>query len=112
LGYGFFLFACTYFWRDYIESHPNRSRHSYSQEGKEDRKRPATSQDQEKEEEMKYTAIVVNIEGEFDHSFSFVGSHDKRLAFEDAQDLFFQSDLLVIAIVPGHHPVYAPSLDE
>ena len=61
---------------------------------------------------MKYTAIVVNIEGEFDHFFSFVGSHDKKLAFEDAQDLFFQSDLLVIAIVPGEHPVYNPVLDE
>jgi len=57
---------------------------------------------------MKYTAIVVNIEGEFDHSFSFVGSHDKRLAFEDAQGM---TPLLVIAIVPGDHPVYAPSLD-
>ena len=57
---------------------------------------------------MKYTAIVVNIEGEFDHSFSFVGSHDKRLAFEDAQGL---TPLLVIAIVPGDHPVYNPVLD-
>ena len=57
---------------------------------------------------MKYTAIVVNSEGGFDHSFSFVGSHDKRAAFEDAQGL---TPLLVIAIVPGDHPVYAPSLD-
>ena len=57
---------------------------------------------------MKWTTIVVNSEGEFSHSFSFVGSHDKRLAFEDAQG---QTPLLVIAIIPGDHPVYAPSLD-
>ena len=57
---------------------------------------------------MKYTAIVVNSEGEFSHSFSFVGSHDKRLAFEDAQG---QTPLLVIAIIPGDHPVYNTVLD-
>ncbi len=58
---------------------------------------------------MMWTTIVVNSEGEFSHSFSFVGSHDKRLAFEDAQG---QTPLLVIAIVPGDHPVYHPSLDD
>ena len=57
---------------------------------------------------MKWSAIVVNSEGEFSHSFSFVGSHDKRLAFEDAQG---QTSLLVIAIIPGDHPVYHPSLE-
>ena len=57
---------------------------------------------------MKWTAIVVNSEGGFDHSFSFVGSHDKRLAFKHAQE---QTALEVIAIVAGDHPVYAPSLD-
>jgi|TARA_R110000824_G_scaffold323961_1_gene510869 hypothetical protein len=57
---------------------------------------------------MKYTAIVVNSEGGFDRSFSFVGSHDKRLAFEDAQN---QTTLLVIAIIPGDHPVYNPVHD-
>ena len=57
---------------------------------------------------MMWTTIVVNSEGEFSHSFSFVGSHDKRLAFEDAQG---QTSLLVIAIIPGDHPVYHPSLD-
>jgi hypothetical protein len=57
---------------------------------------------------MKWTVIVVNNEGGLDHSFSFVGSHDKRLAFEDAQG---QTPLLVIAIIPGDHPVYNPVLD-
>jgi len=57
---------------------------------------------------MKWSVIVVNSEGEFNHSFSFVGSHDKRLAFEDAQG---QTPLLVIAIIPGDHPVYNPVLD-
>ena len=36
---------------------------------------------------MKWTAIVVNSEGKFDHSFSFVSSHAKSDAFEDAQGL-------------------------
>jgi len=57
---------------------------------------------------MKYTAIVVNTEGEFSHCFSFVDSHDKRLAFEYAQE---QTALEVIAIIPGDHPVYSPVLD-
>ena len=56
---------------------------------------------------MKWTAITINKRGEFSHSFSFVGSHDKRLAFEDAQG---QTSLLVIAIIPGDHPVYNPVL--
>ena len=57
---------------------------------------------------MKWTAIAVNKRGEFSHSFSFVSSHDKRLAFKYAQE---QTALEVIAIVAGDHPVYAPSLD-
>ena len=57
---------------------------------------------------MKYTAIVVNTEGEFSHCFSFVDSHDKRLAFKHAQE---QTALEVIAIIPGDHPVYSPVLD-
>ena len=57
---------------------------------------------------MKWTTIVVNRRGEFSHSFSFIGSHDKRLAFEDAQG---QTPLLVIAIIPGDHTVYNPSMD-
>ena len=55
---------------------------------------------------MKWTAIVVNSEGKFDHSFSFVSSHDKRLAFKQAQGEM--ASLQVIAIVAGEHPVYAP----
>ncbi len=58
---------------------------------------------------MMWSAIVVDNEGGFDHSFSFTGSHDKRLAFEHAQQ---QNSFEVIAIVAGDHPVYAPSLDE
>ena len=57
---------------------------------------------------MKWTAIVVNTEGEFSHCFSFVGSHDKRLAFEDAQG---QTFFAVVAIIPGDHPVYNPVHD-
>ena len=57
---------------------------------------------------MKWTAIVVNSEGKFDHSFSFVSSHDKRLAFKHAQE---QTALEVIVIVAGDHPVYSPVLD-
>tara|TARA_R110000824_G_scaffold28031_1_gene94546 strand:+ start:133 stop:306 length:174 start_codon:yes stop_codon:yes gene_type:complete len=55
-----------------------------------------------------WSAITVNKRGEFSHSFSFVSSHDKRLAFKYAQE---QTALEVIAIIPGDHPVYAPSLD-
>ena len=57
---------------------------------------------------MKWTAITINKRGEFSHSFSFVSSHDKRIAFKYAQE---QTALEVIAIVAGDHPVYAPSLD-
>ena len=57
---------------------------------------------------MMWTTIVVNSEGEFSHSFSFVGSHDKRLAFKHAQE---QTALEVIVIVAGDHPVYSPVLD-
>ena len=57
---------------------------------------------------MKWTAIVVNDEGDFSHSFSFVGSHSKSVAFEHAQG---QTPHLVVAIVPGDHPVYHPSMD-
>ena len=57
---------------------------------------------------MKWTAIVVNSEGGFDHSFSFVSSHSKRVAFEHAQE---QTSFEVIAIVAGDHPVYNPVLD-
>jgi len=59
---------------------------------------------------MKWTAITINKRGEFSHSFSFVSSHDKRIAFKHAQEqTAFGSP--VIAIVAGDHPVYAPSLD-
>ena len=57
---------------------------------------------------MMWTAIVVNSEGEFSHSFPFVSSHDKRLAFKYAQE---QTALEVIVIVAGDHPVYSPVLD-
>ena len=58
---------------------------------------------------MMWTAICVNLDGEVSFTFSFTGSHDKRLAFEHAQQ---QNSFEVIAIVAGDHPVYAPSLDE
>ena len=57
---------------------------------------------------MKWTAITVNKRGEFSHSFSFVSSHSRRVAFDHAQE---QTALEVIVIIPGDHPVYAPSLD-
>ena len=57
---------------------------------------------------MKWTAITVNKRGEFSHSFSFVGSHDKLSAFKNAQQ---QTALEVIVIVAGDHPVYSPVLD-
>ena len=57
---------------------------------------------------MKWTVITVNNRGEFSHSFSFVGSHDKRMAFKQAQE---QTALEVIVIVAGDHPVYSPVLD-
>ncbi len=58
---------------------------------------------------MKWTAICVNPNGEFSFVFYFVASHSKRDAFKHAQN---QTSFEVIAIVPGEHPVYAPSLDE
>ena len=57
---------------------------------------------------MKWTVITVNNRGEFSHSFSFVGSHDNRMAFKQAQE---QTALEVIVIVAGDHPVYSPVLD-
>ena len=58
---------------------------------------------------MKWTAICVDLDGEVPFTFSFVSSHSKRVAFDYAQK---QTSFEVIAIVPGDHPVYAPSLDE
>ena len=69
---------------------------------------------------MCWTVIVINHRrgGNFSHSFTFVGSHDQKVAFEQAKDLlekplgdnkdFFYD---VIAIVAGDHPVYNPSMD-
>lgn len=58
---------------------------------------------------MIWTAICVNLDGEVSFTFSYVGSHSKKAAFVFAQE---QTSFEVIAIVPGEHPVYAPSLDE
>ena len=58
---------------------------------------------------MTWTAICVNLDCEVSHTFTFTGSHDKKAAFAFAQE---QTSFEVIAIVPGEHPVYAPSLDE
>ena len=58
---------------------------------------------------MIWTAICVNLDCEVSHTFTFTGSHDKGVAFDYVQD---QTSFEVIAIVPGDHPVYAPSLDE
>jgi hypothetical protein len=69
---------------------------------------------------MKWTAIVINHRrgGHFSHSFSFVGSHDQKVAFEQAKELlekplYHNRDFFydVIAIVAGDHPVYNPSMD-
>ena len=60
---------------------------------------------------MKWTAIVVNNEGYFRHSFSFVGPHDKREAFKLAEEQARLQPRWVIAIVAGDHPVYNPSMD-
>ena len=57
---------------------------------------------------MKWTAICVNLDGEVSFTFSFTSFHNKRDAFEHAQE---QTSFEVIAIVAGDHPVYAPSLD-
>ena len=73
-----------------------------------------------KGKKMKWTIIVINHRrgGNFSHSFTFTGSHDQKVAFEQAKDLlekphgdnkdFFYD---VIAIVAGDHPVYNPSMD-
>ena len=58
---------------------------------------------------MIWTAICVNLDCEVSYTFTFVGSHNKKAAFAFAQE---QTSFEVIAIVPGEHPVYAPSLDE
>ena len=58
---------------------------------------------------MIWTAICVNLDGEVSFTFSYVGSHSKKAAFAFAQE---QTSFEVIAIVPGEHPIYAPSLDE
>ena len=60
---------------------------------------------------MKWTAIVVNNEGYFSHSFSFVAPHDKRAAFKVAEEQTSSQPRWVIAIVAGDHPVYSPSMD-
>ena len=58
---------------------------------------------------MKWTAICVNLDGEVSFVFYFVASHSKKDAFRYAQN---QTSFEVIAVIPGEHPVYAPSLDE
>ena len=69
---------------------------------------------------LKWTVIVINHRrgGHFSHSFSFVGSHDQKVAFEQAKELlekplYWNRDFFydVIAIVAGDHPVYNPSMD-
>ncbi len=59
---------------------------------------------------MKWTVIVVGKEGVFSYSFAFVGSHDKREAFVEAQRRMYRGHT-VGAIVAGDHPVYHPSMD-
>ena len=56
---------------------------------------------------MTWTAICVTFD-EVIFAFPFAASHDKRLAFDHAQE---QTSFEVIAIVAGDHPVYAPALD-
>ena len=58
---------------------------------------------------MKWTAICINLDGEVSFTFSFTSSHSKKAAFVHAQS---QTSFEVIAVIPGDHPVYAPSLDE
>ena len=58
---------------------------------------------------MIWTAICVNLDGEVSFTFSYVGYHSKKAVFAFEQE---QTSFEVIAIVPGEHPVYAPSLDE
>ena len=61
---------------------------------------------------MSWTAIVVNMRGDYDHSFNFIGSHNNQDAFRQAQDRLRGSWLDVIVIVKGDPPVYHPSMDE
>ena len=56
---------------------------------------------------MTWTAICVTFD-EVIFAFPFTASHDKRLAFDHAQE---KTSFEVIAIIPGDHPVYAPALD-
>ena len=58
---------------------------------------------------MTWTAICVNLDGEVSFTFSFTSFHSTRAAFVHAQN---QTSFEVIAVIPGEHPVYAPSLDE
>ena len=61
---------------------------------------------------MIWTAIVVSMKGgNFSHSFSFTGSHDKSVAFAEARSHLQGQWLDVFAIIPGDHPVYSPVLD-
>lgn len=69
---------------------------------------------------MKWTVIVAKGSC-FSHSFTFIGSHSKSVAFEQAEQKLSAIDewhddrywlLQIIAIVPGDHPVYHPSMDE
>lgn len=62
---------------------------------------------------MIWTAICVILDGEAAgdvFTFSFTASHDKGVAFGYAQDQTTRHSE-VIAIIPGDHPAYAPSLD-
>ena len=61
---------------------------------------------------MRWTVIVINHRrgGNFSHSFTFTGSHDKSMAFAEAQDHLHGQWLDVLAIVAGDHPVYNPSM--
>jgi hypothetical protein len=60
---------------------------------------------------MRWTVIVVSCKnGQFSHSFTFTGSHDKSMAFAEAQDHLRGQWLDVLAIVAGDHPVYNPSM--
>jgi len=67
---------------------------------------------------MCWTAIVIFLGddpcvcGSFSHSFVFTGSHDRAVAFEEANAKITEHWLALIAIVPGDHPVYHPDSDE
>ncbi len=60
---------------------------------------------------MCWTVIVVSCKnGQFSHSFTFTGSHDKSMAFTEAQDHLRGQWFDVFAIVAGDHPVYHPDI--